>query len=254
MKGKWRALACAAVALAGSGCSPAPESRLETEALACLPEDTLAVAGVYPQRIRGRESNSLLPPAWSSALEPFRGATLVLLAYNGSDLLIVASGRFAAPPPGAVLLTPELALAGSPAAIRAATAQHAARRTGAAELMAHAAPVVNKDIWAVMRGGIRLPLPGNGANVNRLLALSEYTTASAVWDSAIRLEFDGHCTTPESASRLEERLRALITLGKTAVKRPDFASLFQSIELMRDGPVVHLRFRASPQAVEELLR
>jgi hypothetical protein len=253
MAKRWGAFACATAALVFSSCSSLPVARPLTEAISCLPPDTLAVAGIYLGRIRGKESFSRLPPAWSFVLDPFRNANLVLLAYNGSDVLVIASGRFATAPPGGVLLTPGLALAGSPAAIRAATAQHARGRTGAPALVALAAPVINKDIWAVMRGGTRLPLPGNGANLNRLLALTEYTTASATWDSTIRLDAEGHCATPEFARQLEEHLRALITLGKAAAKAPDLASLFQSVELRRDGNVVRLSFGATPQAVEHLL-
>jgi hypothetical protein len=211
------------------------------------------VAGIYPERIRGKESFTRLPPTWSFVLDPFRNAPLVLLAYNGSDLLVIASGRFASAPPGVVLLTPQLAIGGSPAAIRAATRQHATGRTGVPDLVAQAAKVINRDLWAVVRGSTRLPLPGNSANLNRLLALTDYIAASATWDSAIRLEADSYCAAPESALHLEERLRALVTLASSAAKAPDLASLLSSIELRRDGSVVHLTLLASPQAVQELL-
>ena len=181
-----------------SACSSPRLSPL-TEAIACLPPDTQAVAGLYLERIRDQKSYSRLPPAWSFVLDPFRSANLVLLAYNGSDILVIASGRFASSPPGAVFLTPQLAVGGSPAAIRAATRQHAARHTGVPDLVAQAGPVIDRDLWAVIRGGTRLPLPGNSANLNRLLARTEYTTVSAIWNSAIRLEADGHCRTAESA-------------------------------------------------------
>jgi hypothetical protein len=243
--------ACLA-ALAFSACS-SPVPRPLADAIACLPQGTQAVAGVYLERLRGQESYSRLPPAWSFVLDPFHGANLVLLAYNGTDLLVIASGRFLAAPPGVVLLTPQLALGGSPAAIRAATAQYASGRTGAPDLVAQAAPVINHDLWAVVRGGTRLPLPGNSANLNRLLAFTEYTTASAAWNAAIRFEADGHCATPESARQLEERLRALITLAKAAAKAPDLALALASIELRRDGSVVHLALLGSPQAVQQLL-
>jgi hypothetical protein len=223
------------------------------EAVACLPPDTLAIAGIHPQRIRGRKSPKLLPPAWYSVLEPFRGADLMLLAYDGSDVLIIAAGRFRTAPPGAVLLTPQLALAGSPASIRAATTQHAGGRTGTPDLVAQAAPMADKDIWAVLRGGVRLPLPGNAANANRLLALTRYTTANAQLDSEIRAEADGHCATPESARQLEERLRALITLAKATMKASNPESLLSSIELRREDSVVHLTLHTSPQTVEKLL-
>ena len=241
------------VTLVLSACSSSPLARPLTEALRCLPPDTQAVAGIDLERIRGKKSFSQLPPAWSLVVDPFRSAGLVLLAYNGSDVLVIASGRFASRPAGVVLLTPQLAVGGSPAAIRAATRQHAARRTGVPELVAQATPVINRDLWAVIRGGIRLPLPGNSANLNRLLALTEYTTASATWDSAIRLEADGHCAAPESALQLEERLRALITLASSAVKAPDLRSLLSSVELRRDGSLVHLTLLAGPQAIQQLL-
>jgi hypothetical protein len=246
---------CFAVCLAAlvlSACS-SPVSSPLTEAVACLPPDTQAVAGIYLERIRSQEWFKRLPSAWSLVLDPFRSANLAILAYNGRDILVVASGRFASAPPGAVLLKPELALAGSPAAIRAATRQHATSRTGVPDLVAQAAPVIDRDLWAVVHGSTRLPLPGNGGNLNRLLAFTEYTTASATWDSAIRLEADGHCATPESARQLEERLRALITLAKAAAKAPDLASVLASIELRRDGSLVHLGLRASPQAVQQQL-
>ena len=236
-----------------SGCSPSPVSGPLTEVVACLPPDTQAVAGVYLERIRGQESYSRLPPAWSLVLDPFRSANLVLLAYNGSDILVIASGRFTTTPPGAVLLTPQLALAGSPAAIRAATGQHASGRTGAPELIAQATPVINRDLWVVVRGGTRLPLPGNSANLNRLLALTAYTTASATWNVTTRLEADGHCAIPESARQLEERLRALVTLARSAARAPDLGSALGSVELRRDGSVVHLALLASPKAVQEFL-
>jgi hypothetical protein len=235
------------------GCStPGPSSPL-AEALACLPPDTQAVAGIYLDRIRGKELHNRLPPAWSLVLDPFRSANLVLLAYNGSDILVIAPGRFPSAPPGLVLLTPELALAGSPATIRAATRQHATGRPGVPDLLSLARPVINRDVWAVSRGGTPLPLPGNAANLNRLLALTAYTTASATLDSAIRLEAGGHCASPESAQRLEEQLRALITLAKSASKRTDLAPVLASADLRRDGSEVDLSLVATPQAVQELL-
>ena len=131
--------------------------------------------------------------------------------------------------------------------------RNASGRTGVPDLVAQAGPVIDRDLWAVIRGGTRLPLPGNSANLNRLLARTEYTTVSAIWNSAIRLEADGHCRTAESALQLEERVRALITLARAAAKAPDLASALASVEFRRDGSVVRLKVLASPQAVQQLL-
>ena len=181
-----------------------------------MPPDALAVAGLHLDQIRGRN----LPAGWLALLEPLRDANYLMLAYNGKDVLVIARGRFAAAPAGAVLLAPDLALAGSPDAIRAAVRQRATGQPGAPSLLARSQPIAGRPIWAVVRGARPLPLTGNAANLNRLLRFTDYATIAATVNSAIELEAAGFCPTADAARQLEETLRGLISLASCHHSRP----------------------------------
>jgi len=224
------------------------------EMAVCVPPDTVVLAGLRLEKIRNASLYPALPATWRALLEPLRDATDLLAAYNGRDLLVTARGRFASAPPGAVLLGTTLALGGSPAAIRAATAQRATGRTGAPALVAQAESAAGKPIWLVVQGRTSLPLTGNLANLNRLLRLVDYATLTADFDSRVDIRASGSCRTPEDGRQLEEALRALITLAAVGTRDPDLMAAFQSAQVTRDSSAVHVAISASAQAIEKLLR
>jgi hypothetical protein len=204
-----------------------------------VPSDAIAVAGVHLDQIRSAEWYRALPVP-----ENLGGARYVVAAYNGKDLLFIAKGQSARPD-----------LSGSPAAVRAAEQQRATGRTGAPDLLAQARGIMNKPIWVVARGGQPLPLSGNLANLNSLLQLTEYTTVTAGFDSGIDLEAVGLCGNTDAASKLEETVRAMVTLASAAAKRdPDLASLLRSVQVRRDGTTVQVKASTTVAAVEKLLR
>jgi hypothetical protein len=221
---------------------------------ASVPAGVLAIAGVHLDQVRGSDLYRSLPPAWVSALAPFREASVAWLAYNGNDFLVIAGGQFSSAPAGTILTAPGLSLAGSSAIVRAAQEQQATGRSGAPELVAEAVPVAGQPIWAVIRGDARLPLAGNLANFNRMLSFTRYATLAIRWDSATEIEMNGYCATPEIALRLEENLRGLATLAGATARAPDLRELLQSIRIEREASAVHVRFRANPSAFQELLR
>ena len=224
------------------------------EAAACVPSDTLVLAGLRLERIRGTPLYPALPAPWRVLLEPLRDATDLLVAYNGSDLLVIARGRFQSPPPGAVLVGSTLALVGSPAAIRAATLQHSSGRTGAPGLIAQAEPAAGKPIWLVVEGRAPLPLTGNLANLNRLLKLVDYGTLTADFDSRVDVRANGFCRNADDGRQLEEALRALLSLAAAGTRDADLAALLESAQVTRDNLTVQLAISASPPALERLLR
>jgi hypothetical protein len=219
-----------------------------------MPPDTVALAGIQLEQIRNRPVYRSLPPAWLALLEPFREARLVWLAYNGNDLLAIAGGPFSTPPSGTVQLTSQVVLAGAGGAIRAASTQYSTHRPGAPQLVAEAAPVMHSAIWAVVRGDAHLPLPGNMANLNRLLHFTDYATAAIHTDSGLQIEFTGYCAGPDRAQHLEESVRALVTLSAAATRAPGTAALLKSIHVDRDGSIVHVHFEANPSAPGGLWR
>jgi hypothetical protein len=218
-----------------------------------LPGDTVALAGIHLDQVRNQAIYRFLPVAWQSALNLFREAAMAWIAYNGKDLLVIAAGRFAGPPAGTVLVSRELAVGGSPAAIRAAVRQRATHHTGAPELIGQANSVRNRAIWAVVRGDTRLPLSGNLENLNRMLGFTRYATASIEANEAIQVEFTGYCAAPEPARHLEESLRAIVTLAAAATRTRDLAALLKSIRIERDASTVHISLLAN-QSLGDLFR
>jgi len=220
----------------------------------CVPPNALAVAGLHLDQIRGSNSFRNLPPAWLALLEPLRDATYLMLAYDGKEVLAIARGRFPVAPAGAVLLAPDLALDGSPDAVRAAVRQRATGQPGAPSLLARSQPIAGRPLWAVVRGAKTLPLTGNAANLNRLLGFTDYATIAATVNSAIELEAAGFCPTSDAARQLEETLRGLLSLAAATTYDRDLAALMRSVQLRREDATVHMRLAASAATLEDLFR
>ena len=237
----------------GCGTHRAPKA-IADDLVVCVPSDTVALAGVHLARVRTTPLYAALPTAWQAFLEPLAGATDVLIAWNGRDVLLIAQGSFPSPPPGAVLVSPTLALIGPPAAVQAATAQRKTGRTGVPELLAHAALAAPGLIWLAVEGRTALPLTGNFANVNRVLRLVDYATLTLDLDSRVDLRLHGVSHSAEEARQLEESLRALVSLAAASARDADVAALLKSIQVMRDGAAVEMAASASVTALEKLLR
>ena len=247
-------LVLAGIGVAGTGCRSIPTpSAVDTELAACIPADTEILGGIHLERLRNSATFQKLSAPWFALLEPLRDAKEVLVAYNGKELLVAARGQFPSAPAGAVLLNGTLALAGAPSAVRAATAQHATGRTGAPALLANVQRAWTGEVWAVVRGGVTLPLSGNLANLNRLARLTDYGSFRAHVNSGVELQATGLCPTEDAGRQLEETLRAIVSLASGTARDPEMAALYQSIQLKRDKSVVDVSVSASTAAVEKLL-
>lgn len=129
------AAAAATIALAVSCRQSTPAAAVDPALAACVPSDTLALAGVNLEQLRASALYRRLPPGAAPFLEPLRNASYLLLAWNGKDVLAIARGTFREPPAGAVLLAKNLAVSGSPEAVRVAAAQRKTGQTGARWLL-----------------------------------------------------------------------------------------------------------------------
>lgn len=228
-----------------------PSSAVPSALSSCIPSDTLALAGVNLDHLRASPLYRMLPPGTAAFLQPLREASYLLLAYNGKDVLAVAGGAFHSPPPGAILLAKDLAVSGSPEAIRAATAQRKTGYTGAAWLLDRAP--ADPQIWVVAEGGVAFPLTGDAANLNRFLSFADYASIAVRLDSAIRIDALAAGRTPESAERLEESLRAFLTLAAAGASRDrPLADLLHAIQLRRNALAVHVSLSATPAQIAKL--
>ena len=248
MRGAFAAVVFVAASGAlGSGCREmAPRPAFDSSLTDCIPADTLALAGVDLVQLRASALYRELPGGAAPFLTPLREASYLLLAYNGKDVLAVARGSFSEAPAGATLLARDLAVSGSPDAVRAATAQRNTGRTGAQWLVERAKVAPGSQIWAVARGGVTYPLSGDGANLNRFLSFAEYAVVGVQLNGGVHVEAAGGCRTPEDARRLEESLRAFITLAATgAGKNRALAELLHSVQVKQVGGMVSAAVSAS---------
>ena len=93
--------------------------------------------------------------------------------------------------------------------------------------------------WAVIRGGTRLPLQGNLANLNNLLVDPELVTAGIRGGDGYAVELTARCPTEDRARHFEGSLRAVLLLIQAG----------QAAQVRREGTTV----RASMTVPAEVL-
>jgi hypothetical protein len=232
-------LAATILASATITCSCRPSTApIDPASASCITPGTILLAGLDLDRIRASPLYAKLPPGAALAIEPLRNASRLMVTWDGRQLVFVARGKFREPPAGATLIDRDLAISGSAEAVRGAIAQHKTGTAGAPDLLAHAASIAGgAEIWAVVRGGINLPLTGNAANLNRLLHLVDYATLTARLAPLLDLDLTSASRTADQGQHLEETLRAIVSLAGAASPRLD--TLLHSVQIRREGPIVH---------------
>ncbi len=244
----------AAVILAVSCRTGETPSAADTELTWCIPADTLALAGVNVAAVNALPVSRSLPLGDKIVGGSIGEASYALLAFNGKELLVAVRQKFGEPPPGVKLLARDIAVAASPELTRAASAQFASRRTGAAWLLDHASSVTKSPIWAVSVGGVTLPLSGNAANLNRLLQAADYFTVSVSFTDGIHIELAGAGKDEASSRKIEETLRAFLSLAASAAARqPELAGPLRAAAVRREGIVVHAAVNGAAEQSSRLL-
>jgi hypothetical protein len=222
----------AALLLAGCRAS-APLAAIDPELASCVPASTEIAAGIRLDALRASPLFARLPASARALIEP-AGAEYLLLALTPEGLVIASIGKFQEAPAGAKLLTPRIALSGSAGAVAAATASHrAAPGSANSGLMTLAEPLAAQfPLWIAARGSATLPLSGNLSNLNNLLHSTRSTTIGLQPGDPATAEATGLCASPAAAQRLEETVRALISLA-SAAHVP--SSLLDNLRFHTDG-------------------
>jgi hypothetical protein len=243
----------AALVLVLSSCrSTRPPAVLDEGLTSCITSGTVLLAGLDLDRLRASPVYSKLAPA-GMLLEPLRDASSLIITWDGKNVVFVARGKFREAPSGAALIEPTLAISGPAEAVRGATAQHKTGATGAPDLVAHALIIAgSSEIWAAVRGRVKLPLTGNMANLNRLLQLMDYATFSAKLEQRIDLDLTCASRNAEEGQRLEETLRGIVTLAGAANPRID--PTLRSVIVRRESAIVHTTLSADAEAAGRLVQ
>jgi hypothetical protein len=219
----------------------------------CVPASTRILAGVDLPALRASTLWARLPGSARELAEQFAGANYLLIASSGQDLLIAASGEFREPMRGASMLAQGLAVSGTPEAVRVAGEQLRAGRTGAPDLVAWASDRAAKyPLWVLARGTASLPVSGNLANLNRFLHSTEYTAAGVQYGPRLTLDVSAVCASPEAAQRLDETLRAFLSLAAAAQSKLPAGGPMESIRFRVEGSVLVVSMSAVPGDLDPL--
>jgi hypothetical protein len=98
--------------------------------------------------------------------------------------------------------------------------------------------------WAVIRGGTRLPLHGNLANLNNLIADAETLTAGVQTADDYAVELTAQCPSDERAQHFEGSLRAVLLLIKAG----------PAAQVQRDGRKVQASMKVPAEAIGKLMK
>jgi hypothetical protein len=248
------ALALLAIGI-GVGCKHGPAAAIDSGMASCIASDTVAVAVADLDRLRASAFVNSMGASAHDLLERYASASRIMVAWNGSDLLIVERGLFKTPPVGATAIEPGLAVAGSLSGISAAVAQHSAGTTGARGLIDYGSSIgAGSAVWLAVRGGKALPVGGNLTNLNVLLQDADFAGAALDLGDQTTLRFGARGRSAQSAERLEERLRGFVSLAAEAeIRRPEIAQLLSAARIERSGREVTATLTASPDVVAKLL-
>jgi len=222
--------------------------------MAAIPAGTTAIAGIDVATLQRSPLSAALPPYARSLLNAVPGASSLLLAWNGRDLLTLAKGDFAAAPSGFAIIGPHLAVSGPAEIVRASRAQLTTGRSGAPDLLGAASVAApGHAIWIVTAGDAQLPFSGNLAMLARLLRYTRYTTATVQVGQSVTLDTAADCASPASARELEEKLRALVSLLSAMSRRPDLQTVWNSVSIGRHENTVVTHLALSPESFAKAL-
>jgi hypothetical protein len=221
----------------------------------CVTNDAVALAVADLDKLRASPFLAGLSGTARSLLTEYSTDSKLLVAWNGTDLLLVERGLFKTPPPGATIVEPGLAVAGSPNRISSALAQHQTGSAGAPGLIDYGSEIgARSALWLSVRGGKSLPLGGNLSNLNVLLQDADFAGVALDLGDAATLRLSARTRAAQSAERLEERLRGFLSLAQEAeIRRPEFAHLLAATRIERSGRDVTATLAASPDALSKLL-
>jgi len=104
-----------------------------------------------------------------------------------------------------------------------------------------AAMAARFPIWAMIRGGARLPLRGNLSNLNNLLVDPDLVTVGVPSGAEYDVELTARCPSDERAQRYEGTLRAVLLLVKA------------SGEVRREGRIVQASLKVPAEMVGKLV-
>ncbi len=224
---------------------------LDSDLEGAIPADAAIVAGANLDQLRGTPLWRAAPPG---LVEPFQQGSRLLVASARNEWLVLARGNFSQPPEGGRWLAPGVAEAGSGRLMAEAAGRWRTVHAAGPLVEFAVAHAAGSALWIAARAGAELPLSGNYANLNRLLADVTYVSLSARLAGDCHLRLSAESRGEAAGRRFEQTLRAMLSLAAMAEARhAELAGALNQAVVRRDGRRIEAELSASVETVARLL-
>lgn len=265
-------------------------SRVDSVLEPFIPPDTVALADIHMDLLRAAPLYRKLAESGrlprldefraAAGFDPERDVTELLLANDGKNSLVIASGTFPNEPgqprvavyrgyplygrnPGGVFtfIGGRIALAGPAPLVRAAIDQFKSGHDGAPAALLDRLRALPGDsqIRAVASGWSGFPPDaaremGNAQNLNRVLQSVAAASLTASFQAGMHVAATADCRSEPEAAKLADNLRGLAGLVRLTVpeKQPDLRRVFDAIQVQADGRSVRLSLDIPEDLAERL--
>ncbi|MGA2117506.1 MAG: hypothetical protein ABSH56_22430 [Bryobacteraceae bacterium] len=216
-----------------------------------IPGDAEIVAGANLDQLRDTPLWRAAPPG---LVEPFREGSRVVVAWARNQWLVLGRGSFSQPPEGGRWLAPGVVAAGSGQLMAEAGGRWRAAHAAGPLVEFALTHAAGSALWIAASAGAELPLSGNYANLNRLLADVTYVSLSARLAGDCRLRLSAESRGEAAGRRFEQTLRAMLSLAAMAEARhAELAGALNQAVVRRDGRRIEAELSGSMQTVARLL-
>lgn len=274
-------------------CNSAETGRtgIDSTLAALVPPDSTMLSGIRMEAVRATPlyrkmlAQKALPQlddfARQTGFDPRRDVRELLIASNGTDVLMAARGAFnlraiegstkssykgytlyASERRAVGLIDSSTAVAGPLLVVRAALDRYkAGDRARPEELLARARQIPSENqIWSVSNGfenllTMTIPQEGNAANVGRILRSLENTTAAADFRTGVNGYINGLCRSDQDAKNLGDAARGLVGLGRLSVpeNQPELLKLWDGIKVDQQQRTVKITIAIPEELVDKLI-
>lgn len=253
-----------------------------TRTLVGMRMEQLKATPLFQKMIAQQKLPQLDQFAKDTGFDPRRDVRDLLLASTGGDSVLLARGNFhiANKGPfkksnyhgyeiwtnekaGFCILDRTLAAAGPIPILQAALDQYKLRsRDNAAELLTRARAIPESyQIWVLTSGAAnyvaeKMPKPGNGVDVARILQSLGDVQIEADFRSGLNAIAEGWCASPQDAKNLGDVVRGAVGLGrlKTPENQPDLLRLWDGIKVEQHERKVTITTTIGQDLIDELLK
>lgn len=279
------------VALTACNSAETGRTGIDSTLIALVPPDATMLSGIRMEAVRATAlyrkmlAQQALPQlddfGRKTGFDPRRDVRELLIASNGTDVLMAARGAFnlhgiegstkssykgytlyANESRAVGLIDSSTAVAGPLTAVRAALDRYkAGSRARPDELLARARQIPSENqVWSVSNGfenllTMTIPQQGNAANVGRILGSLQNTTAAADFRTGVNGFIDGLCRTDQDAKNLGDAARGLVGLGRLSVpeNQPELLKLWDGIRVDQQERTVKITVAIPEDLVDKLI-